>query len=78
MSEGSYVTVNRTGELKIGDAVRATVDGRTHDLLVMRKYMDQSIGWANSHTVTIGYGVGRWSFEVRNDTLRKYALARRA
>lgn len=67
-----YVT--STEQLSTGDAVTVTVDGRDHTMVVSRIYTDPSIGAANARTATVSLGPGRWSFEVRNDTLDKYKV----
>lgn len=68
--------ITRVEELKVGDRVNVTVDGRAYEMTVWRIYNDLSIGWPNSLTALArirpgGYGVG-----LRNDTLESYQVTR--
>jgi hypothetical protein len=60
-------TVLQLAELNVGQAVRFTADGRSHDVTVTREFRGadgNGFGSLEYSVVTVGYGPGRWNTEV--------------
>lgn len=72
------LNITNTSQLTVGDTVLASAmaDDARHEFTVSRVYTDSSISSANSRTVTLSLGPGRYSFEVRNDTVKQHSLTK--
>ena len=63
--------VDQLTRLQVGQPVTVTVDGKDHDMTVSRpaRRSDGQFGSVESTCVTVSYGPGRWSTEVRAEAL---------
>jgi hypothetical protein len=68
--------VASVSDLRVGDRINVTVDGRTYEMTVWRIYNDPSLGWANSLTALAHIRPGGYGVSLRNDNLGKYAVTR--
>lgn len=72
MEDQKITTADDLAKLQVGDAVIVTRDGRTSGMHVVRIAEPGSMGRSvlDGPRVTIGYGPGRYNFEVDGATLR--------
>lgn len=71
ISMAIQMAVSNLAAFKLNDPVTLTENGQTHDMYVSRtiRRSDGNFGSLESCHITVTYGVGRWSTEVRAELL---------